>query len=117
MAEAARAPEDGPGLEGRPGSMRADALASRQRILQAARMLEGDRRVTMAELAAAANVGRSTLYRHFPTRQTLEQALEEFEDVESRRSSRARGRITTLPYRSPGQLGRDAPLALEVTRV
>jgi serine phosphatase RsbU (regulator of sigma subunit) len=117
MAQSAEAPETGPGPESSISSMRSDALASRQRILRAARMLEGDRRVTMGELAAAAHVGRSTLYRHFPTRQALEQALEDMEDGESRPSSRVSGRIATLPYRAPGQLGRDAPLALEVTRV
>ena len=97
--------------------MRSDALASRQRILRAARMLEGDRRVTMGQLAAAANVGRSTLYRHFPTRQALEQALEDLEDGESRTDPRVSGRVSPMPYRSPGQLGRESPLALEVTRV
>ena len=97
--------------------MRSDALASRQRILRAARMLEGDRRVTMGELAAAAKVGRSTLYRHFPTRQALEQALEDVEDSESRGVSPPSGGVASMPYRSPGQLGRDSPLALEVTRV
>jgi serine phosphatase RsbU (regulator of sigma subunit) len=116
MAEPAEAPEDGPSRES-AAFMRSDALASRQRILRAARMLEGDRRVTMGELAAAANVGRSTLYRHFPTRQALERALEDLEDGESRRTPGVSGRVTTLPYRPPGQLGREAPLALEVTRV
>ena len=51
MADAARASEEHP--PGAPSSIRSDALASRQRILRAARMLEGDRRVTMTELAAA----------------------------------------------------------------
>jgi len=94
---------------------RADALASRRRILDAARALTGDRRVSMIEIAAAAGVGRSTLYRHFPTRQALEHALEDTstEDV----AARPRGDVATLPYQSPGQLGRDRPLALEVTRV
>src|SRR5689334_20671541 len=47
---------------------RADAMVSRERILEAATTLAGDRRVSMAQIAAAAGVGRSTLYRHFPTR-------------------------------------------------
>jgi serine phosphatase RsbU (regulator of sigma subunit) len=97
--------------------MRSDALASRQRILRAARMLEGDRRVTMGELAAAANVGRSTLYRHFPTRQALERALAGPENPDARGTRRVTGRVTPMPYRAAGQLGRDYPLALEVTRV
>jgi serine phosphatase RsbU (regulator of sigma subunit) len=117
MAEPAEAPETGQGAESSISSLRSDALASRQRILRAARMLEGDRRVTMGELAAAASVGRSTLYRHFPTRQALERALEDLEDGEPRSSPGVSGRVATLPYRAPGQLGREAPLALEVTRV
>jgi serine phosphatase RsbU (regulator of sigma subunit) len=90
---------------------RADAVASRERILEAATTLAGDRRVSMAQIAAAAGVGRSTLYRHFPTREALEQALDERED-ESPAAS-----VTTMPYQAPGQLGRDRPIGLEVTRV
>ena len=115
LAETARASEEHP-IEA-PASIRSDALASRQRILRAARLLEGDRHVTMTEIAAAADVGRSTLYRHFPTRTTLERALAELEDGESTLPSRVSGRVATMPYQRPGQLGRESALSLEVTRV
>jgi serine phosphatase RsbU (regulator of sigma subunit) len=115
MAETAHASEEHP--LGAPTAIRSDALASRQRILRAARMLEGDRRVTMTELAAAAKVGRSTLYRHFATRRALDEALAELEDGESASPSRVTGRVATMPYRAPGQLDRESPLSLEVTRV
>jgi AcrR family transcriptional regulator len=72
----------------------------------------------MAELAAAANVGRSTLYRHFPTRQALERALA---SVEPQGGAASRlplsGDVATMPFRAPGRLGRELPLALEVTRI
>jgi AcrR family transcriptional regulator len=87
--------------------LRADALASRRRILEAARTLLGDRRTSMAEVAAAAGVSRSTLYRHFPTRTALAGALDD-EPSE---------RVAILGYQPPGQLGHDRPLALEVTHV
>jgi serine phosphatase RsbU (regulator of sigma subunit) len=87
-------------------------MASRERILDAARALLGDRRVSMAEVAAAAGVGRSTLYRHFATRQALEEALDE----QATRAS-APAEVTTMPFQAPGRLGRDRPLSLEVTRV
>jgi serine phosphatase RsbU (regulator of sigma subunit) len=73
----------------------------------------------MTELAAAAKVGRSTLYRHFPTRQALEQALAELEPAEIGTLGRQPigGAVTTMPYQVPGQLGREAPLPLDVTRI
>src|SRR6478735_4105890 len=59
-----------------PEALRSDVVATRARILDAAAALAPDRRTSMAEIAAAAGVGRSTLYRHFPSRQALRQALQ-----------------------------------------
>jgi serine phosphatase RsbU (regulator of sigma subunit) len=115
MTGPARSEHQGVSFEATAVPTRADALASRERILQAAEMLAGDRRVSMVEIAAAAGVGRSTLYRHFPTRQALQRAVEERVDAAS--SPMPSGRVATLPFQAPGQLGRDRPLALEVTQV
>lgn len=104
---------------------RADALASRERILAAAAALVGDRRTSMAEIAAAAGVGRATLYRHFPTRQALVQAQAKNASNASPRdashespcASEPSGRFVTPSLQPPGQLGRSRPLALEVTHI
>ncbi|MDQ4048026.1 MAG: TetR family transcriptional regulator, partial [Actinomycetota bacterium] len=55
---------------------RSDARQNRAAILAVAvQALRRDRELNMQTLAAAAGVSRSTLYRHFPTRDSLEDAL------------------------------------------
>ncbi|MEW2167188.1 TetR family transcriptional regulator [Streptomyces sp. NPDC007084] len=56
-----------------PRTPRSDALDNRERILDAARALfsADGLDVPMREIARRAGVGPATLYRHFPTKQTL----------------------------------------------
>ncbi|MDO8212185.1 SpoIIE family protein phosphatase [Conexibacter sp. CPCC 206217] len=98
--------------------LRADAVARRERILVAAASLAGDRRASMAQVAAAAEVSRSTLYRHFPTRKDLADALaQRQEDAAIPTPTVPPRTVATLPFQPPGRLGRVSPLALEVTHV
>jgi len=54
-------------------SLRADAVANRQRILEAARTVFAERGIDapLDEIARRAGVGNATLYRRFPTRESL----------------------------------------------
>ncbi len=118
MATPAQPENEGTTPQSGGRTTRADALASRQRILEAASALVGDRRITMSEVAAAAGVGRSTLYRHFPTRGALNAALESAGSEPASSDRPPMGwQMATMPFIAPGRLGRDRPLALEVTRV
>lgn len=66
---------------GRPapaGAERRDAARNRRRVLEAARALFGERGVsgvTMEEISARAGVGKGTLYRRYPNKGLLCQAL------------------------------------------
>jgi serine phosphatase RsbU (regulator of sigma subunit) len=104
------------------GLGRADAVATRRRILLVAvEAVAADRRPRMADIAAAAAVSRSTLYRHFPDQASLLQAAKALRRDDTGATTTAvqpGNRYTTpLPFQSPGQLGRDRSLPLEVTRI
>lgn len=60
-----------------PHKLRSDAQDNRERILEAARSLYAERGldVTMREIARRAGVGPATLYRRFPARQVLLDAV------------------------------------------
>ncbi|MFD4638722.1 TetR/AcrR family transcriptional regulator [Lentzea sp. NPDC058436] len=59
--------------------MRADAARNREKVLRAARELFAEQGfdVPLDEIAARAGVGPGTVYRHFPTKQALFQAVTE----------------------------------------
>jgi TetR/AcrR family transcriptional regulator, mexCD-oprJ operon repressor len=60
----------------RPYGRRTDAERNRETILDhAARLLVDDPAAGMNDIASAAGVGRATLYRHFPTREELVEAI------------------------------------------
>ncbi|MBJ7456258.1 MAG: TetR/AcrR family transcriptional regulator [Thermoleophilia bacterium] len=59
-----------------PGGRRRDVLRNEARIVAAATHLLADEpEATMQDLADAAGLGRATVYRHFPTREALLEAI------------------------------------------
>ncbi len=63
--------------QGQPRRLRVDAERNRARLLDAARaaFASGLAPVTLEQIAKDADVGIGTLYRHFPTREALVEAL------------------------------------------
>jgi serine phosphatase RsbU (regulator of sigma subunit) len=89
---------------------RADALRNRERMLDAAeRLLEQSPSATLADIAAAAGVARSTLHRRFANRDDLIAAL---------RERPHRGGIEPPRGALPaGRLGRGRPVTLDAIQV
>ncbi|GGY11084.1 TetR/AcrR family transcriptional regulator [Streptomyces minutiscleroticus] len=75
----------GTGTGKKPRTPRADALRNRDRLVQAARaaFAASDGTVPLEGIAREAGVGIGTLYRHFPTREALVEAVyaAELDDV------------------------------------
>jgi AcrR family transcriptional regulator len=88
------------------GDSRADTLRTRGRIIEASRrLLEQSPTAPAADVAAAAGVSRSTLYRHFPDRESL---------IAAARAHRPRDADETSEHAlPPGRLGRERPVSLE----
>jgi AcrR family transcriptional regulator len=74
MAEPAAAADAGPGAARAP---RADAARNREKVLRAARdaFAESGYGVPLDEIATRAGVGPGTVYRHFPTKEALFEAV------------------------------------------
>ncbi len=79
-------------------TLRADAQANRDRILDVARdALAADQAASLNSIAKAAGVGAGTLYRHFPSRESLVLGV-------------YRKEIDTLVALAPSLLGKQQPL-------
>jgi AcrR family transcriptional regulator len=64
-------------MTGKTPAKRTDALRNRERVLQAARaaFAEGGTEVSMAEVIRRSGVGSATVYRNFPSRRELLEAI------------------------------------------
>jgi serine phosphatase RsbU (regulator of sigma subunit) len=84
---------------------RADARRNRERIIRAAaQLLQRSPSTSLADVATAAGVSRSTLHRHFPTRAALVEAGRSAPQADPRAPE------SLLPT---GHLGRATPVSLE----
>jgi AcrR family transcriptional regulator len=77
--------------------LRADATRNRDQLLEAATRLfvSGDTEPSMRAIAREAGVGIATLYRHFPTRESLVEAV--YRDQVARLTHGARELLAQLP--------------------
>jgi serine phosphatase RsbU (regulator of sigma subunit) len=88
---------------------RADATRNRERILDAAgKLLVQSPGASLGDIATAAGVSRSTVYRHFSDRAGL------IEEVQERPRSAPSDAGEVLP---PGELGREEPVPLDPVQV
>src|SRR3954468_14316826 len=91
---------------------REDARRNREQILKAAgRVLTQSPSASLEDIAATAGVSRSTIYRHFESRDTLIAASDE----EPRTGTADVGGLGGL--RPPGGLGRQTPVPLDPIHV
>jgi serine phosphatase RsbU (regulator of sigma subunit) len=90
-------------------SGRADAARNRERVLAAAgKLLEQSPGASLGEIATAAGVSRSTIYRHFADRDGL------IKEIGERPRAAPRESEELLP---PGELGREEPVPLDPVQV
>jgi AcrR family transcriptional regulator len=88
-----------------PPRERADAARNRARVLRAAEPLfaeSGGREITMEQVAAAAGVGKATLYRRYPDVASIAQALLD-EHERALQERLLRGRPPLGPGAAPGE--------------